>query len=28
VKLANGKFIINSKIAGLDAIGPDTCTRF
>lgn len=28
VKLTGGKFVINSKIAGVDAIGSDTCTRF
>jgi len=28
VKLAGGKFQIYSKVAGLDAIGPDTCERF
>lgn len=28
VKLTHGKFQIESKIAGPDAIGPDTCKRF
>lgn len=28
VKLINGKFQIYNKVAGMDAIGPDTCKRF
>lgn len=28
VRLDNGKFVVDSKVSGADAIGPDTCTRF